>query len=344
MKAYQLHGPRDIRPAEMENPQPGPGEVRVRVARAGICGSDVHYYLHGRAGDFVMKRPFVLGHEFAGEVAEVGEGVRDLEPGMRVAVDPSQACGECRFCRKGRYNLCEDMRYFGSASRDPHIDGAFAEYIVAPALNCHPVPDGMSFGEAAMLEPLSVSLHAVKRAGDVVGARVLIMGGGPIGQLAALSARALGAAQIVLNDLDAFPRQFALENGVDAVLDAADPEAAGRAADLAPGGFDVAIEATGASQALAFAIEAVARGGTIIQVGTLQSDAVLPANLIMAKELAVLGSFRFAHIFPVALQLVAAGKIDVVPLITRTYPFSELPEGMELASSKDQVIKVQVAQ
>ena len=150
MKAFRLHGKLDLRPATMIEPVPIRDEVVIRVRRAGICGSDIHYYSHGRVGDFVPKRPFVLGHEFAGEVVEVGEGV---DPGylrQRVAVDPSMPCGRCAYCKEGRYNLCTSMRFFGSASCDPHIDGGFEEFVAAPASNCVALPDQVEWGEAAI--------------------------------------------------------------------------------------------------------------------------------------------------------------------------------------------------
>jgi L-idonate 5-dehydrogenase len=342
MNAYQLHGPKDLRLTELDRPRPVAGEILLRVKRVGICGSDVHYYQHGRVGSFVPKRPFVQGHEFAGEVVATGDIESGLARGMRVAVDPSQPCGDCRFCQNGRQNLCENMRYFGSAASDPPLDGAFAEYIAVPARNCHPIPDSMSWGEAAMLEPLSVSLHALRRVGDLTGAAVLVAGGGAIGQLTSLVARALGASKVVLSDIDAFPRRFARQTGTDAVLDAADPEVVRKAFDLAPEGYDVFVEAAGASRALAFALTVVARGGTIVQVGTLPQEVSIPANLIMAKELKVLGSFRIAQEFPIALQLIASAKVDVKPLISKTFPFSKLLAAIEEASSKYEIIKIQV--
>jgi len=333
MKSYILHGKQDLRLEERPVPDLLPHQVLIRVKRVGICGSDVHYFSHGSIGTFVPKRPFALGHEFAGEVVEVGADVRHIQPGMAVAIDPSMPCGTCRLCRGGRYNLCENMKYLGSASCDPHLDGAFGEFVPMPAANCFPIPAGLSFAEAAMLEPLSVAMHAVLRSGTVAGRSVLITGGGTIGQLVLLVARAFGADRIAVSDIDEFPRQFALRTGADAAFDPREP---------AVDEFDIVFEAAGVPAALVAALRLARRGGTVVQIGSLPAEVPLPANLIMAKELTVAGSFRFAHVFPMALNLAAAKRIDLRPLITATYPFAELPQAMERAVKKQNVIKVQV--
>lgn len=334
MRAFILHGKQDLRRGELTTPAAEPGQVLVRVRRVGICGSDVHYFSHGRVGNFVPKRPFALGHEFAGEVAELGAGVSGFSPGDRVVIDPSQPCGHCQHCRSGRYNLCENMRYFGSASCDPHLDGGFAEFVAVPARNCHLMPEAMTWGEAAMLEPLSVALHATQRAGNLAGTSVYVAGGGAIGQLITLAARAFGAAHVTLGDLAEFPRRFAIEQGADAAINPADADS--------DQNFDIVFEAAGSTHALIHGLKAVRRGGIIVQVGTLPPEVPIPANLIMSKELTVTGSFRFAHVFPMALQFAASRRINVVPLISQTFPFDETPQAMALAVSKQGVIKIQI--
>jgi L-idonate 5-dehydrogenase len=342
MHAFVLHGKEDLRYNELPTPNAKPGQVLVNVRRVGICGSDVHYFSHGRVGNFVPKRPFALGHEFAGEVAELGEGVSGFSPGDRVVIDPSQPCGQCHYCRGGRYNLCENMRYFGSASCDPHLDGGFAEFVAVPARNCHVMPDAMTWGEAAMLEPLSVALHATQRAQSLAGKSVFIAGGGAIGQLIALAARAFGAGQVTLGDLADFPRRFAIEQGADAALNPADDDSEQQAMAISGGGFDVVFEAAGSTHALIHALKIVRRGGTIVQVGTLPPEVPIPANLIMSKELTVTGSFRFAHVFPMALQFAAIRRIKVAPLISQTFPFEQTPQAMAMAVAKEGVIKIQI--
>ena len=342
MRAFILHGKEDLRQGELPTPGVEPGQVLVRVRRVGICGSDVHYFSHGRVGNFVPKRPFALGHEFAGEVAGTGNDVAGVSIGDRVVIDPSQPCGRCQHCRSGRYNLCENMRYFGSASCDPHLDGGFAEFVAVPARNCHRMPDRLTWGEAAMLEPLSVALHATQRAGNLAGLSVYVAGGGAIGQLIALSARAFGAAQVTLGDLAEFPRRFALGQGADAALDPFDANSEQQALEISGGGFEVVFEAAGSTHALVHALKIVRRGGTIVQVGTLPPEVPIPANLIMSKEVTVTGSFRFAHVFPMALKFAASRRIQVEPLISRTFPFDETCKAMAMAVGKEGVIKIQV--
>ncbi|MDB5529831.1 MAG: hypothetical protein JWR51_2934 [Devosia sp.] len=342
MKAFVLHGQRDLRAELVPTPMPGPGEVLVRVRRAGICGSDIHYFVHGRAGSFVPKRPFILGHEIAGEIAELGPGVDPALAGRRVAVDPSIPCGTCAFCREGRYNLCLNMRFYGSASTDPHVDGGFAEYVVAPAANCHVLPDGLGWAEAAMTEPLSVAVHAVMRSGGVAGKSVLVTGGGAIGQLTALVARAFGASTVTLADIAAFPRNLAVQLGADSNLDASDPVAVERGLALTPGGFHVVFEASGAPPAVPLSIALARRGATIVQIGTLPADVTAPLNTIMARELSYVGSFRFANVFAIALDLMASGRVDVAPLVNAVMPLDEMASAMDRAIGKDGVIKVQV--
>jgi len=342
MRAFRLHGERDLRAEEIETPKPQEGQVLVRVRRAGICGSDIHYFSHGRVGSFVPKRPFTLGHEIAGEIAEVGAGVDPAIIGQRVAVDPSMPCGRCEFCRGGRYNLCINMRFYGSASTDPHVDGGFADYVIAPAINCHRVPEGFSWGEAAMTEPLSVCVHALMRAGNLAGKSVLVTGGGAIGQLTALAARAFGARTVVLADIAEFPRQLAVQLGADGAIDASAADVVEHGLALVPGGFQIVMEAAGSAKAVPLAIALARRGATIVQIGTLPVEMSAPLNAIMAKELSYLGSFRFANVFGTALDLMASGRIDVKPLINATYPMDQMDAAMARAVGKDAVIKVQV--
>ncbi|HTV67669.1 MAG TPA: L-idonate 5-dehydrogenase [Rhizobiaceae bacterium] len=312
------------------------------MRRAGICGSDIHYFTHGRAGSFVLRHPFILGHEIAGEVADIGPSVKPDLRGERVAVDPSMPCGNCAFCREGRYNLCTSMRFYGSASTNPHVNGGFAEYVIAPAVNCHVLPGGVGWAEAAMTEPLSVAVHAVMRSGSVAGKSVLVTGGGAIGQLTALVARAFGASKIVLSDIAAFPRELAVELGADGNLDAVDPSALERGLDAMPGGFHIVFEASGAPAAVPLAIGLARRGATIVQIGTLPPEVSAPLNTIMARELSYVGSFRFANAFAIALDLMASHRVDVTRLVSAVLPFEQMAAAMDRAVGKDGVIKVQV--
>jgi L-idonate 5-dehydrogenase len=342
MDAFLLRDAKVLEPVQLAIPRPGAGQVLIRVHRAGICGSDVHYFTHGKIGRFVPNRPLVLGHEFAGEVIELGKGVSKQLTGQRVAVDPSIPCETCDFCKSGRYNLCRKMRFFGSASCDPHLDGAFSQYVVVPSANCHVLDDCLSWGEAALTEPLSVVLHASNRSGGVAGKSVLVTGGGAIGQLQAIVARTFGAAVVVLSDPVPYARAQALMLGADHALDPNASNFEESAMELSSGGFDLMFEASGATLALTRGLGLLRRGATLVQVGTLPAQVTLPFNDIMAQELTVVGSFRFANVFGIALRLMSSGRIGAGDAISAVYPLSEMPLAINRAMAKTDVIKVQV--
>ncbi|MCE2848994.1 MAG: L-idonate 5-dehydrogenase [Chitinophagaceae bacterium] len=338
MKTYLLYGPKDIRLADRPVPTLEAGEVLVEIKFTGICGSDLHYFNHGFCGRFVPKHPFALGHEFSGIVRDVGSNVQDLSAGDEIAVDPSMPCGSCNHCRSGHYNLCLYMKFFGSASCDPHIDGSMGQYVVVPSSNCYVLPRGINLSQASLLEPLSVAMHAVRQVGDISGKSVLITGGGPIGQLILRVARALGAYRVTMSDVNAFARDFALASGANAAINPVD-EKVWQANEH----YDVVIEASGVPSALSNGLEVVRRGGTVVLVGTLPELFSLPGNLIMSKELKLFGSFRFAHVFQDALNMVAAGQINLDGIVTDIYGFDDVPIAMEKALAKENVIKVQIA-
>ncbi|WP_102108927.1 L-idonate 5-dehydrogenase [Oceaniglobus roseus] len=335
------HGPKDLRIESRETPEPGPGEVLIAMAAGGICGSDLHYYNHGGFGTVRLKEPMILGHEVAGHILALGDGVTGLAEGQLVAVSPSRPCHACRFCREGAHNRCLNMRFYGSAMPFPHIQGAFRQMLVADAAQCAPAA-GLTPGEAAMAEPLAVCLHATRQAGEMLGKRVLVTGCGPIGLLCILAARRAGAAEIVATDLSDFTLGIAAANGADTVLNVArDPEA------LAPwqaekGRFDVLMECTGAAVALAAAVPAMKPGGTIVQVG-MGGDMTLPVQAITAKELSLKGSFRFHPEFFTGVELLRKGLIDVKPLISHTLPLAEADAAFRLAGDRAQAMKVQIA-
>lgn len=341
MKTITAHGARDLRLEEGEMPQHGPGEVLIRMERGGICGSDLHYFNHGGFGTVRLKEPMILGHEVAGVVEGIGDGVDQGLNGKMVAVSPSRPCGVCRFCVEGRQNHCLNMRFYGSAMPFPHIQGAFREWLVADAAQCVRA-DGLSPGAAAMAEPLAVVLHAARQAGSLSGKRVLVTGCGPIGLLAVLVARTFGAVEIVATDLGAFTLEAARKVGADKTVNIAEtPEG------LAPytadkGQFDVLFECSGAAPALAGAIPAMRPGGVIVQLG-LGGDMTLPVQAITAKELSLKGSFRFHHEYAEGVEMMQSGRIDVAPLITHTFALDQALEAFEVASDRGQALKVQIA-
>jgi L-idonate 5-dehydrogenase len=338
MKAYLLHGAEDIRLADRPHPEPETGQVVIETRFTGICGSDIHYYKHGYCGRFIPKRPFALGHEISGVVSAVGSEVQELHVGDEVAIDPSMPCGQCEHCLGDHYNLCTAMKFLGSASCDPHMDGGQGQFVVVPAKNCHVLPQGISLSQASLLEPLCVAMHAVKQVSNIEGASVLITGGGPIGQLALRVAQAFGAVRVSLSDIDAFAREFAMQSGAHAVINPLDKNAWD-----GNEGYDLVFEASGAPAAMGAGLEIIKRGGTLVQIGSMPEEVTIPANLIMTKELRVQGSFRYANVFEPAIAMVAAGQLNLDGIISETYGFDEIPEAMKRALHKDRVVKVQVA-
>jgi L-idonate 5-dehydrogenase len=344
MLACTIHGAKDLRLDEQAEPDLGPGQVRVRVRNGGICGSDLHYFFHGRIGDFVIREPFIPGHEFAGEVVEVGAAVQRVRPGERVAVHPGRSCGYCPRCLEGRSNLCQSVYFMGSASKFPHMQGGFRERVVVEERQCFPVGSGVGCEELAFAEPLAVAIHANRRAGPLLGANVLVNGAGPIGQLLLLVARWGGAQSTAAADVLAHPLAVARELGADAAFDvAAEPESLLRAA-RDRGGFDVIFESSGTVGGFNAATEAARVGGTIVQVGSLPAGPQpFICNRIMTKELAVSGSFRFDSTFGDSVACLAARRIDVRPLLSAVLPMASAREAFDVALDRGKVMKVQIA-
>ncbi len=343
MKAAIIHAPRDLRIEETETPDVGPGDVKIRIRAGGICGSDLHYYLHGGFGAVRLKQPMILGHEIAGEVIEVGAEVRLVRTGDRVAVNPSNPCGRCRFCLDGQPNHCLDMRFYGSAMRMPHVHGGFREVLVCSEAQAVKVPGGLSLETAAFAEPVSVCLHAARQAGPLLGKRVLVTGAGPIGAITMMVARHAGAREIVATDIADAPLAMARRIGADTALNTGtDPDAMTKfKADK--GYFDTVFEASGSGIALAGALEVTRPGGTIVQVGLGGGEMTLPVNMLVAKEISLRGTFRFHEEFAWAVDFLASGALNVAPLLTEVVPLAEAVRGFELAADKTRAMKVQLA-
>jgi L-idonate 5-dehydrogenase len=338
VKAIVIHGPKDLRIEDRPEDPLLPGQLRLRLATGGVCGSDLHYYNHGGFGAVRLKEPMILGHEVSAYVED--PGTTTFAKGQLVAVSPSRPCGTCKFCLEGLPNQCLNMRFYGSAMPFPHIQGAFREVLVAYASQCVDAT-GLTAGEAAMAEPLAVTLHATRRAGDMLGKRVLITGCGPIGTLAILAARRAGAAEIVATDLSDFTLSLASKVGADRVINTGkDPDAlATYSADK--GYFDVLYECTGVAAALAAGIAALRPRGVILQLG-LGGDMTLPMMAITAKELDLRGSFRFHPEFATGVGLMQKGLIDVKPLITHTVALDRAEDAFRLASDRTQAMKAQI--
>lgn len=340
MRAIVAHGARDIRLETCELEEPGVGQVAISISNGGICGSDLHYYNHGGFGPVLLKEPMILGHEVSGVVDAVGPEVANIVPGQLVAISPSRPCGNCEYCHSGQPNHCMNMRFYGSAMPFPHVQGAFREKLVADSVQCVDAT-GLTSAQAAMAEPLSVAIHAIKQAGDLVGRRVLITGCGPIGLLCILAARRAGAREIIATDIEALPLQIAKETGADDTYHPLQDQEALNAYSINKGYFDVLFECSGVQSALASAISLLAPRGKIVQLG-LGGDMTLPVQTITAKELVLTGSFRFHHEFSVAVEWMQAGLIDVNPLITSVQPLANFASAFDSANDKSKSIKVQI--
>ncbi len=338
MLACRIHAKEDLRIEPDATAAPGAGEVVVELGAAGICGSDLHYYFEGANGSFVIREPLIPGHEASGTVVAVGEGVTRVRAGDRVAVSPSHACGRCDYCREGREQLCTDMRFQGSASRFPHVQGMFRQRFVTGERQCYPVTSDVTLGELAFAEPLAVGLHAVRRAGDLLGKRVLVTGAGTIGCLTVIAARLAGAAHVTVSDVLDRPLAKAAEVGADRTV-RIDRETDALAAPQ----FDVAFEVSGNPAAFAACLASARRGARIVQVGTLpQKPLPVVVNDIMARELDVCGAFRWGIEFDQAVEAIAARRVDVRPLLSAQFPLQDAVAAFHAAADKNRSTKVQV--
>jgi L-idonate 5-dehydrogenase len=343
MRVFILHAAKDLRLEERPQAALGPDQVRLRFGAGGICGSDLHYYYEGRVGDFALREPLILGHEVAGEVVEVGRAVARIKVGDRIAVNPSQPCWRCRACQAGRTNLCRRMTFYGSAAVFPHVQGAFQEQLVCFESQCHVVPKTIPYGMAALAEPLAVCLHAVRRAGALLGQRVLVTGCGPIGALTCLAARSAGAEKITVTDIAPEPLAVARAIGADETIDArAEPERI-VAYQADKGWFDVALEASGNPKALITCLDCVRPGGRIVQLGMLPGGELgLPLTKLTPKEIDLLGTFRFHEEFGMAVEALISGRLDVRPILTGTFAAAERDAAFAAALDRRRHMKVQL--
>jgi L-idonate 5-dehydrogenase len=338
MLACRIHAKEDLRLDAFDMPAPGAGEVLLRLGAGGICGSDLHYYFEGRNGSFVVREPLIPGHEASAVVEAVGPGVTRVKKGDKVAVSPSHACGRCDGCRSGREQLCTNMKFLGSASLFPHVQGMFQEYFVMGERQCYPVGGDVSLGELAFAEPLAVALHAIHRGPDLIGKSVLVTGAGTIGCLTVMAARLAGAKKITVSDVLDRPLEKAKEVGADVTLRAdRDGDA------LAAPQFDVCYEVSGNFSALKACVAAVRKGGVVVQAGTLPHEPLpFVVNEIMAKEIDLRGVFRWGIEFDWAVDYLSTRRVDVRPLLSGQYPLRDAVSAFEAAADKTRNTKVQV--
>lgn len=345
MLAVVCHGKRDLRIERVTERALAPDEVRVAVAFGGICGSDLHYFHRGAVGDFAIRQPLTLGHEVSGVVVEVGSAVKGLTTGTKAALDPSRPCLTCHYCRAGRSNLCTNMFFLGSAGRFPHVQGGFAQHLVLRQDQIVPVSADTDLLKLSVAEPLSVGLHAVRRAGALLGKRVIVSGSGPIGLLTARSARLAGAAEVVCTDVQEAPLAVARAHmGASRTINVATHPAELREFEVEGGYFDVAFEASGAPAALDGLFNVIRRGGRIVQVGMLPTGATpVPVNVLQSREIELVGAFRAHDEFRLAVHLIVTGQIDVTAILSGTYPMAEAARALELAGDRSKVIKLHLA-
>lgn len=317
------------------------GQVLVRVHVGGICGSDLHYFQHGGFGAVRLKAPMVLGHELAGEIIEAGPDTGPLKTGQRVAINPSLPCGVCENCRSGMINHCVDMRFYGSAMRWPHVDGGFRDYIACAAQQVVPIADSVSYGHAALAEPLAVCLHALHRAGGIAGKRLLITGSGPIGALMVAVCRHAGAGSITVTDLIDPALEIAKKLGADRTINIAHNNNALRAETDEHGKFDLHFEAAGSAAALLSALGELTPKGISVLIGQ-GAEIPLQVSSLIGPEIELRGSFRFGPEFAEAVSLLNAGQLKVDQIITASLPADRVREAFELAADKQRSCKVQL--
>ncbi|MDW6092521.1 L-idonate 5-dehydrogenase [Vibrio rhizosphaerae] len=307
-------------------------ECLVKITRGGICGSDIHYYQHGGVGDFSLQHPMTLGHEVIGRL---------YPSNQTVAVNPSKPCGACEYCQSGRSNQCLKMEFFGSAMRNPHVDGGFAEYVKVTKDQVVPYDETMSQEVMAFAEPLAVAIHAVNQSGGVVGKKVLVTGCGPIGCLIVAACQAAGASEVVGSDLSERCRDIATAMGATSVLSPMDT-----VPDLylkEKGYFDVSFEASGAVPAFHSCIDMTKAAGALVLVGMRPGMVDFPLTKCLAKEINVKGSFRFISEFETAVRWLETGKINPLPLLTKVFPFTDIIEALDLAADKSKAMKIQLS-
>ncbi|MQA09634.1 MAG: alcohol dehydrogenase catalytic domain-containing protein [Pseudonocardiaceae bacterium] len=333
MRASVLRGTEDIACERRPVPRPGPHEVLIRVDAVGTCGSDVHYFEHGRIGDFVVTGPLILGHEPAGTVVARGSEATRHEIGQRVAIEPGVPCMRCTECRVGRYNLCPDMRFYAT----PPIDGAFSEYVVQHEEFSYAVPDTMSDEAAGLLEPLSVGVWACWKSRVGPTSRVLVTGAGPIGLVATQTARALGAREVVVTDVNPYRLRVARELGATGTIDVG-------GTGLAESGYqpDVLLECSGYAPAVPDAVRQVGRAGRVVLVGMGGDEVTLPLAHVQGFEIEVTGTFRYANTWPTAIALAGSGEVDLDRLVTHRFGLDQVEQALRNATTDQTAIKAVV--
>ncbi|HZK55278.1 MAG TPA: NAD(P)-dependent alcohol dehydrogenase [Desulfosporosinus sp.] len=329
MKAVYLEGIKNLVTREIPVPEPEINQVLIKVKSVGICGSDIHYWEHGRIGNFVVNNPLILGHEVAGEIVSVGNNVQSFKSGDRVVIEPGVPCGHCNSCLEGRYNLCQDIEFFAT----PPYDGAFREYVTIDSSKVFKIPFDLPMEVATLVEPLAVAVHAIRRAHIELGERVLIFGAGVIGVCVILALQEAGARNIAI--IDPKEERLLLPQKLGTIV-ATSP-------DFIPKDnlYDIAFECSGAPSSLVAASKLVRSGGRVVQLGLSgNSTQEAPIVELTIKEINIISVFRYAHVFPTALEILYSRKEQFKEMITHEYSFIDIGEGFRTAKTAPDAIKV----
>ncbi|XP_060923732.1 sorbitol dehydrogenase [Limanda limanda] len=324
-----LHAQGDLRLEKLPIPEPGPDDVLLKMHSVGICGSDVHYWQHGRIADYVVTKPMVLGHEAAGQVVKVGSAVKHLKVGDRVAIEPGVPREMDEFCKSGRYNLSPTIFFCAT----PPDHGNLCRFYKHSANFCYKLPDNVTYEEGALIEPLSVGIHACRRAGVTLGSTVLICGAGPIGLVCLLVAKAMGASQVIITDLSPERLTMAKELGADfQVTVKREDEAkqlAKRVEDMLGAPPHITIECSGVESSIRTAIYATRSGGVVVLVGLGSELVTIPLIDAALREVDIRGVFRYCNTWPMAINMLASGKVNVKPLVTHRFPLEQAAQAFE---------------
>jgi (R,R)-butanediol dehydrogenase/meso-butanediol dehydrogenase/diacetyl reductase/L-idonate 5-dehydrogenase len=339
MRACVIRATKDLKILPWEEVELKTGEVRLDFAWGGICGSDLHYYQHGRVANSILRAPMILGHEFSGYIREVGPEVESLQPGMTVAVNPSRPCGSCDQCGVGYTHLCRNMRFMGSAAHFPHTNGGFCERPVVLASQCIQVPSDFDPALISLSEPYAVALHSVTLAQISAGASVLVTGAGTIGSLIAVAARQAGAGRLIVTDIsESALQRVSAVTGAETHL--VGNQEADLAAEIAIGEVDIVLEASGASVALDMAIRCIRPRGRIVQVGFLPPEAKLSMAGLLIREATLIGAYRFLGEFNEAVIQISTGVVDLAPFVTARFNMEQAEEAFAAAADRSQNVKV----
>lgn len=321
MRASFLNKAHEMVIREIDVPQIDVDQVLVKVESVGVCGSDVHYYLHGKIGPYVVEQPLILGHELSGVITQVGSGVDEKRIGERVAIEPQRACDQCVQCRAGRYNLCPEMEFYAT----PPVDGAFCEFVKIQSKFAYAIPENVSFDAAALIEPMSVCIWAAQKADIKSGTKVLIAGAGPIGVIMTQVARAMGATDVVVTDVVADRLKFVLNHGATRVINTSEES-------LGDDKFDAFIDACGIESAVVAGIKATGPAGRVLLVGLGRDEMTLPISHIQNNEIIVTGVFRYTNTWPIAIDLLANKKVNLDAVVTHHFGLDQAEEALKATS------------